>query len=452
MPVANPPALVTTDGANFSYNTLDFAPDTEESCYWEKPLAPDYAGEDIFLIIKWKSTAIAGNVKWGVSVLGREAGEVFDVALGTEQTIITTTENVAGELVYSLILPFPPSLSPNDTLIVKLARKAADAADTMLTDALVMEVFLVWATVSIISTITPITPTDVAPAIFASYEDVDCGALIASGATGVLIHWENADPTTARMIGLRKKGSTDDWHGDIFAKSHGTCWVGVDENRFFQCYLEAGIQRMWVIAYTTAGCPFFTNAKDKSLAGTGAWTDINLAADCPSAKLVFCEIKCDFNNPPYGFRKKGSTDNIQANCMIHNWGLAGCDDSQVIEHIIDHATLKTRVLGYATEGVSMRDNAVNVSPVADGAYHVVDCSSYALGAKMLFFAVQNTGASGDIAYAIRKNGSIEDIYLDCGLTTFPTLLFFACECDADQKVEIKLENSDIKVHLLGYSV
>jgi len=458
LPATGGAAVTKTDGTNFSYNTLDFDADTEESAYWVFNLSPDYAGEDIFVIIRWKSTATTGDVKWGLSVLGREEGEVWDAALGTEQTVVSTTADVAGELVYSTILPFPPNLSPNDTVIVKLARKAADAADTMAADACVTECFLVWATVSVISTFTPITPTEVTPGVAGSWEDVDCSALIASGATGVIIHWENADPTTNRDLGLRKKGSTDDRHDDVVANSHGWAWVGVDEDRYFQAYVSTVTdQHIWVVAYTTVGAPFFMNGKDRSLTGTGAWTDIDLAAACPGAKLIMVETVSTYVNSKYGVRKNGSTDDRYQNVCFHSWAIIGCDDDQVIEGYISSTDVDFFIVGYATEGVSMRTNGVNVSPTADGAYHVVDCSDYAPGANMIFFEVINTNTegetgAGEVAYAIRKNGSTEDIYRNCGLTTYTGHYFAAVECDEEQKVEIKLEDAAVQIWLLGYSV
>ena len=87
LPVANPPAKASTDGANFSYETLDYDDGTEETAYWERWLTPDYDLENVVADIDWIAAAGAGDVKFGLQVLGRAEGEAWDVALGAEGSL-----------------------------------------------------------------------------------------------------------------------------------------------------------------------------------------------------------------------------------------------------------------------------------------------------------------------------------------------------------------------------
>lgn len=460
LPTANPPAKTKTDGANFTYDTLDFDPDTEQSAYWVFNLSPDYTDENFMLLIRWKSTATTGDVKWGLSVLGREEGEVWDAALGTEQTKITTAQDVAGELAYSLIPSFNPLCSPNDTVIVKLARKAADGLDTMAADACVTEVFLVFAPKTIISTFTPIDPTDVSPAIEGSWEDVDLSGSLPSGATGAIFHIINTDSDN-QSIGLRKKGSTDDRTSNLYAHSQVWGMIGVDENRYCQIYRGKKPEvKFWLVGYTTAGVNFFTNGKDKSLAGAESWITIDLAADCPNAKAIIIEITTT-TNYGYGFRKYGSTDTNCENVgeeystgyiYNHCWAIIGCDEYQRIQGWVKGVDVALHVVGYVTEGVAMRTNSVQKlfakSEDYDDTYHELDCSAEAPGANMLFFEATQA-QPGTYKCAIRKKGETGDLY-----ENFQMHPFIVVECDSEQKIEYKgqVNTMNLRLYLVGYSI
>ncbi len=128
------------DGTNFPYSQLEYDQTTEESAFWRAALPPNFdPDEDIIIKVWWKaSTAIAGQVVWGVSVLGREEGDDINAApLGTEVEETDAVQETAEMLTVTTITltPAQHNLDPDDMLIIKLTRKCEDACDDMADDA-----------------------------------------------------------------------------------------------------------------------------------------------------------------------------------------------------------------------------------------------------------------------------------------------------------------------------
>ena len=126
-------------GQNIPYHQIEFDPTTEEAAWWAFALPANFLREQSIKVrVHWiAETAITGDVVLGVSVLGRVEGEVFDAALGTEVEATDTTQDVAGEMTTTEITltPAQHGLAAKDVVVLQLARKAADAADTLAEDA-----------------------------------------------------------------------------------------------------------------------------------------------------------------------------------------------------------------------------------------------------------------------------------------------------------------------------
>jgi hypothetical protein len=142
MPTVNPAEQHMIDGTNFSYYVLDFDQTTPELAYWEFAIPPDFnATKNIVVTFFWKAiAAVAGNVKWGVSVLGREDGEVWDAALGAEQTVQPTVEDVITEISVDSVAAFASGWAAGDAAIVQVRRVAGD--DTLAEDARLLMVVI----------------------------------------------------------------------------------------------------------------------------------------------------------------------------------------------------------------------------------------------------------------------------------------------------------------------
>ncbi len=443
LPVANPAALATVDGANFAYKVLDFDHTVEESVNWQKYLTLDYLSENLVVDIYWESLG-AGDAKFGFKVLGKEPGETWDDTLGSEYYILQTNAG-AGKLNRARIISMPTQWEPGDSLIFKLARKAADVEDTInANDVRVVKVVLGFTLGFGQSFYNLATYVNVSP-VAIGWQDVDCSAYIPEGATGVILHVINKHLTTARDIGLRKKGSSDDfhtWHLDD--ECHMWAAIGVDENREFQAYLENLVnQEVWLVGYTTAGVTFLTNAVEKTGVTLDTWVTQDCPTECPNAIGLIIEVLCQ-DGYNIGLRKYGSSDDRHQTLRNHCWAIIGCDGNQRFQTWRSHVNNEFYVVGYVTQGAIFKLNADDKSLAGIGAYQDVDCSVEAPGAVMLFFEIN--GWPLEDMYALRRKGSAEDIYyVDSGEA------FAFVECDANSRVEGKIESVTVDFFLMGYA-
>lgn len=135
-----PPAsnAATQDTRN-SVPTLDFDASTEESAYWVDVLPGHYSGGGLTAVIVWAaSSATSGDTKWGGSI--EATGTDLDAdSFATEQTATGTANGTSGiETETSITFTSGAnmdSLAAHKRFRFKLARKAADGADTMTGDA-----------------------------------------------------------------------------------------------------------------------------------------------------------------------------------------------------------------------------------------------------------------------------------------------------------------------------
>ena len=450
LPAAGGAALSSIDGTNFSYECLDYDPGSEEAAFWEWFLTPDYLSENIVVDILWQSAG-AGDAKFGFSVLGREKGEDWDVAMGVERTVVTTNLG-AGKMNKSRISTFAPGWSPSDVLLFKLARKAGDAADTIdANDVRVLKVIVSY-TGKFAQAFYPLAvPVQLSLLTSDAWTDMDLSAYVPAGATGVILHFTNDWAGAAREIGLRKKGSTDD-RKEFIGGTHNTChsWamIGLDENRTFQYYVgDHNNQRIWLVGYTSSAVVFFDNAYEKVPAGFASYQDIDVSAECPNAIGVIVEFT---TVGAYGenvdVRKNGSTlDTHWGTLKNHGWAIVGCDGAQVFEAYLADANAKMFVVGYILEGAVFPTNKINKTPGTVDTWLPVDCSAQAPSGIMIFFLCEQLGD-----YGVRKPGLTglreEDLYN--GAWAFVA-------CDSMQKVEAIVDNlyspTNIGLWLVGYA-
>jgi hypothetical protein len=186
---------------------------------------------------------------------------------------------------------------------------------------------------------------DYTPGSSDAWVDVDCSG-DAPGAVGLIfgnVNFAGADA----QFGWRKNGSTDDRH------NCGICYgawsiIGCDASQIAEAYIDVlGSQFCALSGYITDGATFHTNAVDRSLGGTGAYTDITCTA---GAAGVVIEVNAsDGNDHTYFLRKNGSVLDMQHSNVYHPWFLVECDANNKIEGIINSTNLDFFEIGY-TEG------------------------------------------------------------------------------------------------------
>lgn len=136
-PTANYATLDVRNG----HPVLDFDAATEEAAIFTAVLPRHYAGGGLTIYLHWLATsAVAGDSKWGGSIERATAGgdDLDADSFDAEQTATGTANAVSG-VVTTTQIAFTNAqidgLLVGEAFRLKLARKAADAADTMAGDA-----------------------------------------------------------------------------------------------------------------------------------------------------------------------------------------------------------------------------------------------------------------------------------------------------------------------------
>ena len=450
LPTANPAAKAVVDGTNFAYDVLDFDPDTEESCNWEYYLSPDYDDENIVVDIFWiTADADTGHsAQWGVKVLGREHGETWDSALGSEE-VVTSLNPGAGKVCKSRVSTFAPSWAAGDVVLFKLARKAAEAADTVDQDARVVKVVVRYTT-SFAQSFYPLAPVDLTHSTGPAWADLDVSAYVPIGATGVILHVVKVDPASSFTASFRKKGSTDDFHLDNHTRAgcHKWLMVGLDENRVFQYYANIAEDiKFYLVGYTGTGVVFFDNFVNKVLGVNNAWTDIDLSSECPGAIGIIVNFQnhSGANIYKWGCRQKGSTDDRRGTgCYAlessQYLSVIACNSSQVIQGWYQSANIKIYVVGYITKGAVFNTDGEDVTPASTGTW----TEKTPTATKPCIAFVEICGEFTVEGEGVRKNGSTEDIHRKHAHGWAPV------EVDTNGKLEIYRSHTNAVMFFTGY--
>jgi len=289
----------------------------------------------------------------------------------------------------------------------------------------------------------PITPTEIVAGTQNEWVTMNASALIAEGATGVVLHCVNIN-SSARALGLRKNGSTDDRTVDLHGYGH--CWaaIGVDASRYFEAYVGTSYEDfdIYVVGYTMSGVTFSTNADDMSLGVTGSWQPIDCSTEAPSAIGLIFEIIA----PSWlesGLRKNGSSDDRHPDVKNHRCfgAIIGCDDAQICEGYIEGTTTDFFLLGYITDGCTLNTNADDVSLGSTAEW--LDLSALPSGVNMGFIEVISNAS---LDFGLRKNDTAEDIYRYVSRHAWGIV-----ECDASQIIEGKIANTGVDFFVVGYS-
>jgi len=144
-PTTNYATYNAVSGTNFPVESLAFDQTTSETVYFQFP-AVNYGSGNLTITIQWYSSATSGGVVWGGSLAAvtpvSDASSIEAKAFATEvNSGSVTVPSTSKALTQSTItLTNLDSIAANDYCILRLARKTADAGDTMAADALVVQV------------------------------------------------------------------------------------------------------------------------------------------------------------------------------------------------------------------------------------------------------------------------------------------------------------------------
>lgn len=188
---------------------------------------------------------------------------------------------------------------------------------------------------------------DISPGTTGSWQDVDITShVVGTEIRGAIV--EIVRGATAYEVGLRKKGSTDDRHPDLY--SHSWMMIGVDSNKELQAYIEHADVEVHLIGYVRTGFVFNTNATDLSPTAGTTYEERTLDA---SAAGAFVEVVGSFNEP-YLIRKDGDTDTLGESRTFYTRAFAVCEVStaQKIEVYGFDTSVDMYLVAYPTQPVS----------------------------------------------------------------------------------------------------
>lgn len=289
------------------------------------------------------------------------------------------------------------------------------------------------------------TPVDKSLGVTGAWTDIDLSSDVPASATGAIFRVVSFS-TVEKKYGLRKNGSTDDRYRDIIRGRQQFAVIGIDANRKCEGKVESSTVDFFLIGYTESDATFFTNATDKSLSATGAWTDIDLSSDIAAGSVaaIFEVVNLIEFDREVGLRKNGSTDDRHSDISkgAHSFMIVGVDANRICEGYIETVDVDFYLLGYLTMGQA-ETNAHDRSLGSIGSYVDIDESANApSGATGVFGELISTGTYN---YAARKNGTSFDYYKDCMLHDS-----IMAGLDANRKWEGKIENVAVDFYTMGY--
>jgi len=174
------------------------------------------------------------------------------------------------------------------------------------------------------------------PGALSSFVDVDISTDTGTD-TAIAAVLELISPDgTAASVGVRKNGSSDTRNSSV--SYHIGAIIGVDASKIFEAYLSSANAQVWLLGYIRALGTFNTNALDRDISTTGAWTNLG---DLPVGALggVYEVVSRLSTTATYGLRTQGSTENIVRRSRSHTFGIiegnAGKVEGQISDTGVD---------------------------------------------------------------------------------------------------------------------
>jgi len=247
---------------------------------------------------------------------------------------------------------------------------------------------------------TQVTDQVVAPSGSGSWLDVDCSAYIPASATGVKLRVENQHASSARSVGFRKNGSTDDRYFDMFQT--GLMWIeiGVDGSQIFETKLENYTDVILTLeGYHTDNATFQTNATSLTLSDL-TWLDVDISSTTGAETAIGAIVEVTTTaQVEAGVRKNGSTDTHKADVDRHIWLNIGCDGSEIFEAYRESSAVSMYLVGWITKNATYNTNAPDESLGSTSTW--TDLTTRADSVATIIQVVQTDSSK----FGLRKNGS-----------------------------------------------
>lgn len=131
LPAANSATAACVTGANTNYGVLQFTEAAEESVQDRFFLPATWTGT-VDLAIKWRSTAVAGNVLWQVQTICVADAQTGDPAFNAASTVTDATKGVANQWNDAAMITVDiTGCAAGEELMFRFFRNPAAGADTL---------------------------------------------------------------------------------------------------------------------------------------------------------------------------------------------------------------------------------------------------------------------------------------------------------------------------------
>lgn len=133
----NEPQLFIVEGNNNNWHELRYPTDVETVAKWiitGSETCDFFTTDNVSIVIRYRSTPTAGNVRWAVSMGALLPGGLMDAPLQAERLFPVDAAAVLADGINEVRLSFNPTsleITPDYPLIIAISRKVADAGDTM---------------------------------------------------------------------------------------------------------------------------------------------------------------------------------------------------------------------------------------------------------------------------------------------------------------------------------
>ncbi len=202
----------------------------------------------------------------------------------------------------------------------------------------------------------------------------------------------------------------------------------------------------------SSGLNFFTNEIDKTPATLSTWIDVDVSGDGVPAGATGVILRL-YGGGGYtcAVRKNGSTDTRTPKPLFYTGAMVGIDANRIFEAYVDNAACKVYLIGYTTDGTDFLTNSVDKTPATTGSWVDVDVSANVPSGAMGVI-VQLVDTSGTIySGGVRKNASTDALtYGQVGDGYANKACYQVCGVDANRIFEAQIENTALKVWLVGY--
>ena len=220
----------------------------------------------------------------------------------------------------------------------------------------------------------------------------------------------------------------------------------------------------WTAAYRVKrdkadlGFVWLVNATDISLSATGSWQDIDLSAAVPSeASGAVIEVVNTGTVGTYSGMVRGKDDSrdymsdIENGLLYpssHRWQMVKIDSGRLVQGYIENVDIDFKLLGYTIGSDPAYFNVPSdITPGDTGAWTAVDLSgvvdSDSDGVILLIDNVENAARN----YGVRETGSSFST-IDRKLGPYENTMYLV-GIDGSDQFDIYIENSNIKVYLVG---